>query len=85
MDETGIVFDGVVGRVKVVRESRELGSDGINLLDEGRDTVLLAESTHGELGGAHAVGQLTVGETELLGLTEDLRCDGRDIVFAAQK
>ena len=77
------MLDGVVRGVEVVRERGELCSDGIDLLDERRDVVFLAESADRELVGSHARSQLTVRETELLGLTKNLGSDGRDIVRSA--
>ncbi|CAI6053242.1 unnamed protein product [Clonostachys chloroleuca] len=54
----------------VIGVGRELGSDGINLLDKGVDTRLLPEPSHCDLVGAPEVGQLSVAETKSLGLQE---------------
>jgi hypothetical protein len=73
--EVEIVLGGVVGKVEVVGESRELGSDSVDLLDEGHDVELESGATNVVLVARPEDGELLVGETLLLGLAEERRGD----------
>ncbi|ROV99906.1 hypothetical protein VMCG_06224 [Cytospora schulzeri] len=70
--ERHVVSGGVVGGVEVVGVSRELGSQGVNLLDPWPDAVLQTKSADLVLSAVHGVGNLPVGETHLLGLDDEV-------------
>lgn len=59
---------GVVSGVEVVGVGRELGGQGVNLLDPWPDAELQSDLANLILGAANSQGNLLVGETELLGL-----------------
>jgi len=73
--EVDVVLDSVVGRVEVVGEGGELGGDGIDLLDERSDSSVLPESSNGELVGSEELSDLSIRESELLGLSKELSGD----------
>ena len=69
--EVDVVLGGIVGHVEVVGEGRELGSDGVDLLDEGLDAGFESHAADGDFVGAPELGELAITETETLGLEED--------------
>lgn len=73
--EVEIVLGGVVSKVEIVGESRELGGDGVDLLDERHDVELESGATDVVLIAGPEDGELLVGETLLLGLAEERRGD----------
>jgi hypothetical protein len=73
--EVEIVLGGVVGKVEVVGESRELGSDSVDLLDERHNVELESSATNVVLVARPEDGELLVGESLLLGLAEEGRGD----------
>jgi hypothetical protein len=89
--ELDVVLRSEVGGVEVVGVGRVLGGEGVDTLDEGSDTERLAVSANGvlvDLGVASVtdeeVGDLTVGETELLGLAHEVLRDLSDRLEAAK-
>ena len=73
--ELNIVAGSVVGRVQVVGVGRELSGKGVDSLDPRRDTKVLAASADLIFSAVDGVGDLLVGETELLGLEHELLLD----------
>jgi len=75
--EVEIVLGSVVSDVKVVGESRELGSDSVDLLDERHDVEVESGAANVVLVAGPESGKLLVGEAQFLGLAED---GGGDVV-----
>lgn len=76
--EADIVGGSVVGGVKVVGVGRELGGEGVDLLNPGPDTEGLAAGANVVLGGANELRDLLVRETKLLGLQQDLLLEAEE-------
>lgn len=76
--EGDIVGGGVVRSVQVVGISRELGGKGINLLHEWLDTEVLTASADLILSAADGIGDLSVGESHLLGLHEEILLEAEE-------
>lgn len=73
--ELDVVLSSVVGSVKVVGVSRELGSQGVNSLDEGRDLVSLSNLSDFSLGSLGQLGDLFIRESSSLGGHHDVPVD----------
>lgn len=70
-----IVARGVVGSVEVVGVGRELSSKGVDSLDPRLDTKVLTAGADLVFSAVDSVGDLLVGETELLSLEHELLLD----------
>ncbi|KAI6760251.1 hypothetical protein HG531_013452 [Fusarium graminearum] len=66
--EGDIVSRAIVGGVEVVGVGREFGGKGVNLLNPGVDSKAETVGTNLVFGTLDGVGNLSVGETHLLGL-----------------
>lgn len=73
--ERHVVLCGVVGHVEVVGEGGELGGDGVDLLDARGDAVLGSDTADGELVGSEELCELSVGESHLLRVAEEVGGD----------
>jgi len=73
------MFYGVVSGVEVVRICGEFSCDSVDLFDKRRDTSLKAKSADSKLCRANAIGELTVRETILLRVPEEVDWQVDDI------
>jgi len=73
--EIDIVLGSIVGSVQVVGVAWELGSDGIDLLDPWCDSSFNSESSDSQLVRVEGLGDLSIRESETLGISDKLNRD----------
>jgi hypothetical protein len=78
-----VVLAGVIRGVEVIGVTGEFGRNGVDLLDEGCHIGFKTESSNGEFVGPEALGDLSVRETELLGMSDHAVRKGGDVIGSA--
>lgn len=73
--EIDIVLGSIVGGVQVVGVTREFSGDGIDLLDPRGDTSFNSKSSDSQLVGVESFGDLSIRESETLGISDKLNRD----------